>query len=229
MLSANQIQALLEGVSLTLRVFALAAVLGTVLALLFGIASLSDNRVLRWVSRIYVEVARGASAVVLLFYAAFAVPILLGVRSGRSFVFWAAVVALGVNMGGYGAEVVRTGIQSVPRGQTEAAISLNLRFIDRLRHVTLPQALVVMLPPYGNLSIEVLKATALVSLVGLADLTAEAQNLRVQRAVSGPRAATSLAIFGTALVFYFVMAQLLALLFRWLEHRLAGDWYRGRS
>ena len=125
--------------------------------------------------------------------------------------------------------MVRTGIQSVPRGQTEAATALNLRFRDRLRHVTLPQALIVMLPPYGNLSIEVLKATALVSLVGLADLTAEAQNLRVQRAVSGSRAATSLAIFGTALVFYFVMAQLLAVFFRWLERRLAGDWYRGRS
>ncbi len=229
MLSGNQIQALLEGVWMTVRVFALAGLLGTVLALLFGIMSLAENRLLRWISRIYVEVARGASAIVLLFYAAFAIPIILGMRSGRTFVFTAAVVALGVNMGGYGAEVVRTGIQSVPRGQTEAATALNLRFRDRLRHVTLPQALIVMLPPYGNLSIEVLKATALVSLVGLADLTAEAQNLRVQRAVSGSRAATSLAIFGTALVFYFVMAQLLAVFFRWLERRLAGDWYRGRS
>jgi polar amino acid transport system permease protein len=228
-LSANQIQALLDGVWVTVRVFALAALLGSALALLFGIMSLSENRLLRWIARIYVEIARGASAIVLLFYAAFAIPIILGMRSGRTFVFVAAVIALGVNMGGYGAEVVRTGIQSVPRGQTEAAISLNLRFMDRLRHVTLPQALVVMLPPYGNLSIEVLKATALVSLVGLADLTGEAQNLRVQRAVAGSRAATSLAIFGTALLFYFLMAQLLAILFRWLEKRLAGDWYRGRS
>lgn len=228
MLTSRQFGALLEGAWVTVQIFFLAALLGTVLALIFGIMGLSENRLLRAISRVYVEVARGASAIVLLFYAAFAVPILLGVRSGSTFVFVAGVIALGINMGGYGAEVVRTGIQSVPRGQTEATVALNLRARDRLRHVILPQAFVVMVPPYGNLSIEVLKGTALVSLVGIADMTSEAQNLRVQQALQDVRT-SSLAIFGTALIIYFIFSQVLAFFFRWLERRLGGSWYGARG
>ncbi|HLT95850.1 MAG TPA: ectoine/hydroxyectoine ABC transporter permease subunit EhuC [Acidimicrobiia bacterium] len=228
MLSGRQFGALLEGAWITVQIFVFAAVLGTILALIFGIMGLSEKRLLRAISRVYVEVARGASAIVLLFYAAFAIPIILGVRSGNTFVFVAGIIALGINMGGYGAEVVRTGIQSVPRGQTEATIALNLRVRDRLRHVILPQAFVVMIPPYGNLSIEVLKGTALVSLVGISDLTSEAQNLRVQQAIQDNRT-PSLVIFGTALVIYFIFSQVLALFFRWLEKRIGGKWYGARG
>jgi polar amino acid transport system permease protein len=227
-LSGRQFGALLEGAWITVQIFVFAAVLGTILALIFGIMGLSEKRLLRAISRVYVEVARGASAIVLLFYAAFAIPIILGVRSGNTFVFVAGIIALGINMGGYGAEVVRTGIQSVPRGQTEATIALNLRVRDRLRHVILPQAFVVMIPPYGNLSIEVLKGTALVSLVGISDLTSEAQNLRVQQAIQDNRT-PSLVIFGTALVIYFIFSQVLALFFRWLEKRIGGKWYGARG
>lgn len=228
MLSGRQFGALLEGAWITVQIFVFAAVLGTILALIFGIMGLSEKRLLRAISRVYVEVARGTSAIVLLFYAAFAIPIILGVRSGNTFVFVAGIIALGINMGGYGAEVVRTGIQSVPRGQTEATIALNLRVRDRLRHVILPQAFVVMIPPYGNLSIEVLKGTALVSLVGISDLTSEAQNLRVQQAIQDNRT-PSLVIFGTALVIYFIFSQVLALFFRWLEKRIGGKWYGARG
>jgi len=224
-LSGGQLQVLVEGAWFTVQVFLLAAALGTVLSLIFGIAGLSENRVFRGISRVYVEVARGASAIVLVFFAAFAVPIILGIPPQ---IFAAAVIALGVNMGGYGAEVVRAGIQSVSRGQTEASIALNLTARDRLRHVTLPQAIVVMIPPYGNLSIEVMKGTALVSLVGLADLTGEAQNLRVQRAILADPP-TSAAIFGTALIAYFVLSQVIALFFRWLERRVGGSWYKERA
>lgn len=224
MLNSNQLQALLEGLWFTTQIFLLAALLGTVLALIFGIMGLSEKRILRAISRVYVEVARGASAIVLLFFAAFAIPIILGIPPA---IFPASVIALGINMGGYGAEVVRTGIQSVPRGQSEASIALNLRARDRLRHVILPQAFVVMVPPYGNLSIEVLKGTALVALVGLSDLTAEAQNLRVQRPLMDDPASTAV-IYGTALVLYFIFAQVLAYLFRFLERRLGGEWYGAR-
>lgn len=226
MLKSAQIQALGEGAWFTVQVFVLAAALGTGLSLLFGIMGLSENRFLRGIARAYVELARGASAIVLVFVAAFAVPIVLGIAPR---IFAAAVIALGVNMGGYGAEVVRTGIQSVALGQTEASIALNLKASDRLRHVVLPQAVVVMIPPYGNLSIEVMKGTALVSLVGLVDLTSAAQNLRVQRAVLGPDAPSSAAIFGTTLVMYFVLSQAIALFYRWLERRVAGGWYRDRG
>jgi polar amino acid transport system permease protein len=229
MLNANQFQSFLDGAWLTVQVFLLAALLGTILSLIFGIMGLSENRFWRGLARVYVEVARGASAIVLIFFAAFAIPIILGIPPR---IFAAAITALGVNMGGYGAEVVRTGIQSVARGQTEASIALNLTVRDRLRHVVLPQAVVVMIPPYGSLSIEVMKGTALVSLVGLADLTNRAQNLRVQRPVieaAGGTAPSSVVIFGTALVMYFVMSQVIALFYRWLERRVGGRWYKERG
>jgi polar amino acid transport system permease protein len=120
----------------------------------------------------------------------------------------------------------------VPRGQTEASIALNLTVTDRLRHIVLPQAVVVMIPPYGSLSIEVMKGTALVSLVGLADLTNRAQNLRIQRPVieaAGGTAPSSVVIFGTALVMYFLMSQVIALFYRWLERRVGGRWYKERG
>ncbi len=229
MLSGNQLQALLEGTWITVQVFVFAAILGTVLSLIFGVMGLSESRLLRAISRTYVEVARGASAIVLLIWAAFALPILLGIPQVIGPLL-AGIIALGINMGGYGAEVVRGGILSVPRGQTEASIALNLNAGDRLRHVILPQAVVLMVPPYGNLNIEVMKGTSLVALIALADLTFEAQNLRVQAGggVFEDPPSTA-AIFGTALVIYFILSQLIALFYRWVEGRVGGRWHGART
>lgn len=227
MLEGSQILSLLEGAWITVQVFVSAAVLGTILSLVFGIMALGESRVMRGLSRVYVEVARGASAIVLLFWVAFALPILLGIPQVIS-PFVAGVIALGVNMGGYGAEVVRGGIRSVPRGQTEASIALNLATRDRLRHVILPQAVPVMLPPYGNLNIEVMKGTSLVALIALSDLTFEAQNLRTLR-VRMEDPPTTAAIFGTALVIYFLLSQLIAVFYRWAERRAGGRWYGSRT
>jgi len=124
------------------------------------------------------------------------------------------VLALGTNMGAYGTEIARGAIQAVPKGQTEAAIALNLTTAQRLRHITLPQALVTMLPPFGNLLIEVMKASALVSLITLQDLTFEAQNLRVNRA------ADSVDIFVAVLILYFLMALVITLAVRQAERYL---------
>ena len=227
MLNANQIETLLQGAWITISLFVLSAIVGTILALLFGIMGLAEKRWWRAVSRIYVEVARGASAIVLLFFVYYALPILLGIPQVLN-PFVASVIALGINMGGYGAEVVRGGIQSVPRGQTEASIALNLTFGDRLRHVILPQAVIVMIPPYGNLNIEVMKGTALASLVTLNELTRESQNLRTQIPILEDPP-TTVAIFTTALVLYFVMAQLIAIFYRWAEHHLGGRWYGAKT
>ena len=226
MLDGSQILSLLEGARITVQLFASAALLGTALSLVFGIMGLSENRALRGFSRVYVEVARGASAIVLLFWVRFAVPILFDIDVMGPFL--AGVLALGINMGGYGAEVVRGGIQSVPLGQTEASIALNLTIRDRLRHVILPQAVLVMLPPYGNLNIEVMKGTSLVALIALGDLTREAQNLRTQRVLMEDPPTTA-AIFGTALVIYFVLSQVIALFYRWVEGKAGGRWYGART
>lgn len=237
MLTWNQFSRIaLDGGAITISVFVGAAVLGTALALFFGIMGLSTSQLLRRISRVYVEVTRGASAIVLLFFVAFAVPRLLGFRTADvtitlfgndvGYLFVAGVVALGLNMGGYGAEVVRGGIQSIPRGQTEASISLSLTTGQRLRHVILPQAVMTMLPPYGNLNIEVMKGTALVSLIALADMTFLASNLRNRRILLDDPPET-VVIFGVTLILYFIISQAIALFYRGLERRLGGRWFGG--
>ncbi len=200
---------LLNGVLITLQVTGLAAVVGTILALIGGIASLSTNRVLRWVTIVYVEVFRGVAAIILLFWVFFTVPQLFDIFLSP---LQAGVLALGTNMGAYGTEIARGAIQAVPKGQTEAAIALNLTGWQRLRTVVLPQAFATMLPPFGNLLIEVLKASALVSLITLRDLTGQAQVLRVNRA------ADSVDIFVNVLVMYFIMSAVITLVVRQAEH-----------
>src|SRR5690606_9988631 len=132
---------------------------------------------------VYVEFARGISSIILLFIMAIAVPILLDVDQGSLILL--ASIALGINMGGYGAEIVRGAIVAVPKGQTEASIALNLSPGQRLRHVVLPQAMRLILPPFGNLTIEILKGTALISIIGLTDVMQVTSNLIQQQLSDG--------------------------------------------
>ncbi|HEV2768509.1 MAG TPA: ectoine/hydroxyectoine ABC transporter permease subunit EhuC [Acidimicrobiales bacterium] len=210
MLSSGQLQQLLSGAWTTIQVTAYSAVIGTLLALVGGVSSLSGSRLLRWFTRVYVELFRGVSAIILLFWVYFTLPQLFGIFLTP---LQAGMLALGTNMGAYGSEIARGAIQAIPKGQTEAAIAINLSPFRRLRHVVLPQAIVLMLPPFGNLLIEVMKASALVSLIDLSDLTERAQNLRTLRA------AASLEIFTAVLVMYFLISLSITLGVRMLERR----------
>jgi polar amino acid transport system permease protein len=209
-LTSGQLQQLLSGAWITIQVTAYSAVLGTLIALVGGVASLSGSRFLRWFTRAYVELFRGVSAIILLFWVYFTLPQLFGIFLSP---LQAGLLALGTNMGAYGSEIARGAIQAIPRGQSEAAIAVNLSPFQRLRHVVLPQAVVLMLPPFGNLLIEVMKASALVSLIDLDDLTERAQNLRTLRA------AGSLEIFATVLVLYFLISAAITVGVRVLERR----------
>lgn len=211
MLDAEQYRLLLEGTAITLQVTGLAVLWGTVAAVLLGVAGRSRSRLLRAAVRTYVEVIRGVSAIILLFWVYYALP-LLGVELEA---LHAGVLALGLNLSAYGAEIVRAALQAVSRGQTEAAIAVQLTTRQRLWSVILPQAAITMLPPYGNLVIEVMKASSLVSLISLSDLTREAQNLRQLRA------ADSVDIFAAVLVIYFAISLGITALVRLLERRFA--------
>jgi polar amino acid transport system permease protein len=124
------------------------------------------------------------------------------------------VLALGLNVGAYGAEVVRGAIQAVPREQYEACTALNLTRFQELRHIILPQAFVLMLPTFGNNAIELLKGTAVVSLISLSDLTFQAQ---VMRAQTGSTAVP----FLTILAIYFLFSTVISTAIRGLERRLS--------
>lgn len=200
---------LLQGLWVTLQVTAGAAALAVPLALLAGLARLSGRPWLRWPASVYVEVFRGTSALVQLFWFYYVLP-LFGLRLPALLV---GIVVLALNAGAYGAEVVRGTIQAVGPGQYEAARALNMGRVQTLCRIILPQAVPAMLPPVGNLLIELLKNTALVSLITISDLTFRGQLLRAETLRTAE-------IFGLILALYFIVALCITAAVRWLEHRV---------
>src|SRR5690625_3724646 len=141
----------------------------------FGGLGTVDHWLRRACCAFFAGVFRGIAALVLMFWMAYALPIATGFQLEDRF---AAIVALGLNIGAYGAEVVRSSINAVPKTQIEATVALNLGWFQRVRLVVLPQAWAQMLPTFGNLIIEMMKATAVAYIIGVSDMTALAQQMR---------------------------------------------------
>lgn len=206
---AELVPPLLEGLAVTLQIMAGAVVLAVPLALVSGIGRLSSAGPVRWLASIYVEVFRGTSALVQLFWFYFVLP-LFGVQLPAMLV---GIVVLALNAGAYGAEVVRGAIRAVPPGQREAGVALNLTRAQIMRRIVVPQAVPAMLPPAGNLLIELMKNTALVSLITITDLTFRGQLLRSETL-------RTTEIFGLMLLLYFAVALLITAGVRLLERRV---------
>jgi polar amino acid transport system permease protein len=204
------LQAILRGLGVTLGLTAMGIILALIVSVLAGVGRLSPFWPIRFITGLYVEVFRGTSILVQMFWIFFVLP--LDPFNISISAFEAGVVALGLNIGAYGSEVVRGAIQSVPKGQIEASIALNMSPTRRLVSVVLPQATVRMVPPLGNLAIELLKATSLVSLITLADVTF--QGYSAQRTVG-----RTPEIFLLLLLLYFAMAYPLTLTVRWIERQ----------
>jgi polar amino acid transport system permease protein len=208
---------LLRGVIVTLQVTAGGAVVAVVAALGAALARLYGPTPLRWFATTYVEIFRGTSALVQLFWLFFVLPH-FGLTLSPLVV---GIAALGLNIGAYGAEVVRGAIGSVGRGQWEAATALNLTRAQALRRIILPQAFVAMIPPWGNLFIELLKATSLVSLITLSDLAFKAQQINQNTLRTAE-------VFGSVLLIYLALSLLITVAMRALETRAARGLRRGR-
>jgi polar amino acid transport system permease protein len=208
---------LLRGGVITLKVTAGGAVVAVFAALSAALARMYGPRPLRWLATGYVEVFRGTSALVQLFWLFFVLPH-FGLTLSPMVV---GIAALGLNIGAYGAEVVRGAIGSVARGQWEACTALNLTRAQALRRIILPQAFVAMLPPWGNLFIELLKATSLVSLITLSDLAFKAQQLNQNTLRTAE-------VFSTVLLMYLALSVLITVGMRALETRAARGLRRGR-
>ena len=208
--ASGYLSIILAGAVVTVQLTLLGSALAFVMAFLAGLGRLSRFAAVRALATTYVEFFRGTSIFVQLFWVYFVLPLfdisLTPLQAG--------VLALGLNVGAYGAEVVRGAVLSVPREQREACVALNLTRWQCLRHVVLPQAFVVMLPTFGNNAIELLKATSVVSLISLADMTFQANVVRAQ---TGSTALPFLSI----LFLYFVMSLVITALFRALERHLA--------
>jgi polar amino acid transport system permease protein len=201
---------LLRGAWITVEITAVALVLGCVLGLLVGIGRLKpQRRIVYGLCTAYVAAIRGTPLLVQLFILFFGLPqfgILLPA-------FLCGVLGLGIYSGAYVSEIVRGSIQSIDRGQMEAARSLGMSYGKAMRNIVLPQALVRMIPPLGNEFIALIKNSALVSLLTIHDLMHEGQKII---SVSY----RSLEVYLAIAVLYFVLTGLTTLALRRIEQRL---------
>ena len=205
---------LIEGTITTIQLTLASAILALVISFIVGLARLSGFRAVRILATIYLEFFRGTSAIVQMFFMYFVLP-LLGVFLPAML---AGIVACGCNLGSYGSEVVRASVQSVAREQREAARALNYNTYQMYRYVLIPQAIPVMIPSFGNLLIELLKLTAVASLITISDLTFVSQIIRVQTALT-------LEPFLVIMVIYFILSSILISFTNYLERKFS----RGRN
>ncbi|WP_137389073.1 amino acid ABC transporter permease [Rhodoligotrophos defluvii] len=172
----DYLPALLQGLKTTLAVAVLSIVGCAITSVLLGIFRSARRLPRRVAAGAVVELLRGASALVYLFWAYYALPLIPGMPQLSPFA--AAVLVLSLVGGAYGAEIVRAGIESVPRGQTDASRALGLSPFETLRLVILPQALSQIVPSFGSLAVDLVKWTTIVSFVGVQDVFYVANNIR---------------------------------------------------
>lgn len=189
---------LFQGIWVTLLVTFLAIGLAMPLAVLLAVARNSRIPVFTWSASFVVELFRGTSALVQLFWAFYVLPF-FGINLPPLF---AGVLVLGLNEGSYFSEVVRAALNAVPAGQREASIALHLSPSYRFFRIIVPQALPIMIPPFGNALVTTLKFTALVSLVTIQDLSFRAETIRTSLGGGG-------AVFAITLMIYFILAYIL--------------------
>jgi polar amino acid transport system permease protein len=230
-------QAILNGVGITLYVTAIAYSAALVLGLLLAFARLSKNVIVYQLATFYVEIIRGVPALVLLLYIAF-VGFELYVNALNALGAWLlergwllglgehfntlrlrdidnltrAIVALVIAYSPFVSEIFRAGIESIPRGQMEAARSLGMNYWQAMRYVILPQAIRNVLPPLGNDLIAMLKDSSLVSILGVRDITGEGR-------VGAARTFRTFETYNIMAFLYLSMTLALSGVVRWLERR----------
>ncbi len=218
-----------DGISVTLRISVTSFFTILIVGMLGGLGRISGNRIVRGASSLYVEVVRGIPLLVWLLYIWFALPQVLQAVGGaltplapgvgawltglRIDPFVAAVIGFTVCYGAYMTEIFRAGIESISKGQMEAARSLGMGYAQAMRYIVLPQAIRVILPPVGNEFVTLLKDSSLVSVLAVSDLTR-----RGREYVS--RSFLSFETFTMIALIYLLMTLIFTRLARWLEQRL---------
>jgi polar amino acid transport system permease protein len=187
-----------QGLEVTISILIASSLFAYMMAFIAGLSRLSNNVILRKATGFYVEVFRGTSLIVQLFWLYYAIPMLFNVELGSNWVI--GVIAIGLNYGAYLSEVVRSSILNVDKGQSEAATALNMSRFQRMRLIIFPQAVRMMLPEFGNYTIQILKGTSLVYLIGLTDILYYGDIIRSTNASITP------IVYLVVLGFYFLLA-----------------------
>jgi polar amino acid transport system permease protein len=206
----NSIPFLLQGIPVTVGVTVLALLVAMPVSIILALGRMSPWRAISWPAAFFVEFFRGTSALIQLFWAFYVLPFFGMPLSPLA----AGVLVLGLNEGSYFSEVVRAALSSVMAGQRDAAVALHLPRAYRFFRIILPQALPLMVPPFGNTVLAMIKFTSLVSLVTLQDLSFRAG---IIRASTGDSAG----VYGLTLAIYFGLSLLAVVLVKQLERLVA--------
>jgi len=210
---AGNLKFLFGGIWLTVALSSISIFFSVIAGLLLALPGLSSNYYIRGFNRLYVETFRSIPVLVLILWVYYGLPVVLGLSLGP---FAAGIVALALSDSAFEAEIFRAGIQSIERGQTEAADALGFSYAQKMWHIILPQAIRRILPPLGNQFVYMLKMSSLLSIIGLQELTRRANELTVT--VYRP-----LEIYTVLVVEYLLLILIVSWIVRRLEVRLGAN------
>lgn len=200
---------LIQGLKVTLYIFFFSIIIGFLIGLVVALIRLTPFKIFNWIAKAFVDIIRGTPFIVQLFFIYFGVNSLEFISLDRTV---AGILTVSLNAGAYFSEIIRTGIQSIDKGQTEASRSLGLSQAYTMRAVILPQAFRRMLPTITNQSIISFKDTSLLSIIGIADIV---QKGKVQASATFQ----PFEIWLTVGVIYFIIIYLMSLLSSFVERR----------
>ena len=201
---------LIDGLYYTMALSVTAISISICLGLIVALPGLSARRTPKTINRVFVELVRAIPILVLILWVYYGLPQVAGISIS---VFWAGVLALAISDSAFQAEIFRAGIQSIDRGQYEAARSISLNYRNTMRYVILPQAIKRILPALGNQLVYMLKMSSLVSVIGMQELTRRANELVVTEY-------RPLEIYTILVLEYLVVILIVSAGVRWLERRL---------
>jgi polar amino acid transport system permease protein len=203
----NNLPLFLEGMLLTLEISALALLFSIPIGIFVGLLRISKNKYISFFAATYVEIMRGIPLLVLLFWIYFVLGRFLQLGP-----YWSAILGLATFSGAFVAEIVRAGIQTVPKGQMEAARSSGMTYTQAMRLIILPQAFRKVLPPLASQFIILIKDSSLVSVISVIDLTLVSKNLVAT-------SFRSLEVWSFVALLYFIMTFTLSLVIRYFEKK----------
>ncbi len=214
----TNIKFLVNGMGATILISVIAAAISIVLGLLVALPGLSSRWGIRLINRVYVEFIRSIPLLPMLFWVFYGLPIVFRSMGLNIPIdpFWGAIITLAISDSAFTAEIYRAGIQSIARGQTEAAQTVGLSPFQTMRYVILPQAIRRILPPLANQFIYIVKMSAFASVIGMQELTRRANELVVTEY-------RPLEIYSLLIVEYLVLVLIISAGVRWLERKMGAD------
>ncbi len=214
----TNVKFLISGMGATIQISLIAAVLSIVIGLLVALPGLSEKRGWRLLNRVYVEFIRAIPLLPMLFWVFYGLPIVFQSMGMNIPIdpFWGAIITLAISDSAFTAEIYRAGIQSIARGQREAAQTIGLNYVQTMRYVILPQAIRRILPPLANQFIYIVKMSAFASVIGMQELTRRANELVVTEY-------RPLEIYTLLIFEYLILVLIISAGVRWLERRMGAD------